>query len=188
MVKKQTIFRLSLIILILILSIIVISSGELSADIGDITEKEENITKGEVTYTEIKDKELIGYETVYLTICENTTEYNFTQEKFDTWENCSTSIDKKAEGDPIYSYSEIKALEYDKTRYDFIEKGCFICPTIEYEVGEPRTGKLLLCLAYSDGHTPKNCWIESGASYKIKDLETGKIIDSHLDSGVEIES
>ena len=188
MSKKKGIF---VFICLIVLFSILINAGEIldGSKIGDKEEYEVNETKDDLTYTEVKDRELIGYEIVYKEICENTTKYNSTEEKFDTWENCSTVIDEKVEGDPIYVYTDIKAVEYDEIRYDFVEKGCSICKQIKYETGQTREGYLLLCLSNYDGYSTSinECFIEDGVSFKIKDLISGKILDSdgHFEVNIE---
>lgn len=189
-----------LIILLLVIFSIVVISDAVVDNVGDTSSDERNRTKGEISYKEIRTKEIIGFETVYKQEAYFVEKCNYSIDN-KTMKNTTLAcwnetyyrqvVDEGKKGDPIYSYSPLKTLEYENKKYNFIDKGCSICDTINYEDRtEPRTGKLLLCLSNSDGYSAglRECWVEDGSSYKIKDLETGKIIESVGEFEVEIEN
>jgi len=195
--SKKVVKKLALTLFLILISFIIVASEEFIDNVGDSSEDITDKVKGEINYKEIRSKEIIGFETVYKQVeyyferC-NYSNKTIMNEKVSCWNDTyyRQVIDDKKEGDPIYSYSPIEALEYDSKQYDFIGKGCSICETINYEVGKPRTGKLMLCSSDDDGYSAGliECWVEDGSSYKIKDLVTGKIIESVGNFEVEIES
>lgn len=174
---------------VMLIALLVLANGPTTEDVTDKT-------TGSISYQEIKDKELVGYEPVYMQeeysveLCDYES-YDLGNLSEPCWDEIRyrTVVDSFKQGAPIYSYGEIKAIEYSGTRYDFIEKGCFICETVEFETGEIKAGKFLLCLSNYDGYQSniKECWIEDGVDYQIKDLDTDKIIDSAKNSKVVIE-
>lgn len=185
------------IFVLLIIAILFVIAKE-PAVIEEVTDR----VAGDISYKEIRDKELLGYEPVYkqeeysVEVCEspidNDSESPTFGENVTTCRNevrYRTVIDDSKQGDPIYKYSDIKALEYNGKRTDFIGKGCFICESVKFEGSETvYSGRLMLCLSDRDGYKPnvKECWIESGASYIINDLDSGELLYSHLDIGARI--
>lgn len=175
------------------------SSGEtLSIDnVGDLTELKDSATTTKLSYYEFKNKVIIGFEKVYdvYTCTEEVCTYVNDTEGIgviDFCENVSTDVnvltDKK--GKPIYKNSEITAIEYSGNRYNFNDKGCSVCDSVKFETGKTLSGKYLLCISRNDGYvsTLKDCWVEDGVSYSIKNLDDDKIVESGGNFEVKIEN
>ncbi len=201
----------------IILAYFVISEAMID-NIGDKSDYEDSKSKGSIDYKEIKDREIVGFENSWKQVEHNSTycNYSFPDEKirelinveisgfggvnFSGEElNCEnrfynvTEVDPKVQGDPIYRYSEIKAIEYSGDNYDFQTKGCFVCEHILREDnGQTWNGKLLLCLSDRDGYgvgrsDHLKCVFTRGESIKIINLESGKVIYEDISNGVKIE-
>jgi len=188
MKKHIQIILITIITLIFISSAIVIAKELQEVEIGAIEESELNLTKGDISYKENWNKEVIGYEKVYyqkqkvMDVCHYDDEPKNT-----TGEICGkdsyyiTSLNESAKGDPIYESKKINSIEYSNKEFLFNNKGCFVCESITVmDTGETYTGKLLNCLKKDYGYSINRgeefkCKIRTGEIAKIINLENDKI-------------
>ncbi len=176
-----------------------------SAKINDVSELNSfTLSKG-ISFTEVKNRKIIGFEKIYDTyecdreVCNYTNNItngskNTTNATTDCWNDTYEKkylTDKK--GNPIYSYTNTKALEYGEKRYEFIDKGCFVCDNIVVaETRQEYNGKLMLCFSKKDGYSPGRsehlkCRLESGESGKIVDLEKEEVLVTNSNWEITIE-
>lgn len=179
--------RMSYILIVLLLCSFLVASKEITNKIaiGDSSELFIDSMVGTISYLKIFSRTVLELRPIYYEDCS----YAFNISSGGVDEICITRINDSAEEIPIYSYGNIKALSYSGIRYNFINKGCFICDKVEFEDDIPDIyGRLLLCLSNQDGYNKNlGCKVESGTSYSIKNLENNSLLKTEGDFGIEIE-
>lgn len=175
----------------LFLLIPLIATADLGLNqIGDKVDVKITINSGDISYKELREKSLDGYEPVYY--YENVTTQKTGGDLDNNSKNVTflynesilvTKINSSVNGTPIYSYSEVQGIEYNSTTYSFDNMGCWVC------------GNYMACLSKKDGfsYNRGDAFKCNGSNYPIlrdgesgwiKNLLTDEIVFDRSDVGV----
>lgn len=184
---KKTIF-----IPIFLLYVSVVFGG---VSLNDISEFSEVKMSGDVVYSEYKDREVVGFEPVYVwkdvdvVTCgdelpkDEVLKYSHINGSLCWDDTINMRVLDEKQQTPVYEYGEIKKISVEGKNYDFDSKGCWVCPADE-----------LCCLSKADGYAENrgerfkcdsggHCILRSGESGWVKDLSTNEITYYRSDVG-----
>jgi len=184
--------KIMILFLLIVLSVSIVSSKEIFqvdvgefpslVKVGDVSEKDVEIVDV-ITYTEVKDAELIGFEqiSVYEDVTYETCNYTDEPDNLtlDSCENNSVSeFSHSIDGDKIIEYSYVKSIRYNSDTYDFVSEKCWVC------------GIYIGCLDVNDGGSNihdraeefkcdgnNKPIIRDGEKGFVKNLQTGEITE-----------